>query len=82
MMHEITNCTWKFKFQCPRMWSGLRETGDPKVRMCESCLREVHLCETDEEVAANAAKGNCVAIGFMTPADTENMLLGDVIVDP
>ena len=72
---EIINCTWKFSFQCSRMWSALRETGDPKVRFCEACLKEVHLCRTQEELSAGVARGDCVAMGFWRGYET----LGKVV---
>lgn len=61
---EITNCTWKFARQCPRMWGALRPTDDPNVRLCESCLCKVHLCYTEAEVNERAKRGDCVALGF------------------
>jgi hypothetical protein len=76
-MNEIINCTWKFQMQCPRRWEGLRETADPKVRLCESCLKEVHWCESEGEVQQRAARGECVAVGIVHhPAEG---LLGEVV---
>ena len=74
---EILNCTWKFKVQCPKMWSGLRETNDPNVRLCESCLREVHLCENDQQVQQHAAAGHCVALQMLP--DDSTCILGEVM---
>ena len=78
---EIRNCTWKFKFQCPLRWSSLRTTDDPNVRLCESCLRNVYLCENEEQLAERAASGQCVALRFERDEEGE-MLLGDVAFDP
>ena len=78
VMNEIRNCTWKFAFQCPRRWEGLRETGDAKVRMCESCLKEVYLCADDEEVRARAGRGECVAV--YSKINPGEMLLGELEV--
>ena len=78
---KIRNCAWKFKFQCPLRWSGLRTTDAPNVRTCESCLRNVYLCENEEELAARSAAGQCVALGFDRDEEGEP-LLGEVIVDP
>jgi hypothetical protein len=71
----IENCSWKFQFQCPRSWSGLRETADPNVRLCESCLEKVYLCKNEAEVLRFAAEGKCVAIGFFR----DNGMLGKVV---
>jgi hypothetical protein len=71
---EIINCNWKFKFQCPRHWNGLRETADPNVRTCESCLENVYLCKDEDEVRRRSSQGQCVALGFFR--DNGAMLLG------
>ena len=75
---QIRNCNWKFKFQCPLRWEGLRTTDDPNVRTCESCLRSVYLCENEEEVAQRSAAGQCVALGFERNEDGE-MLMGEIV---
>jgi hypothetical protein len=78
MMGDIENCSWKFEFQCPRRWASLRLTDDPNVRLCESCLQQVHLCQNDEEVLAHSQRGECVALGFMRDGE-ESQLLGKVL---
>jgi hypothetical protein len=72
---EIENCSWKFKFQCPRLWGGLHPTDDPNVRVCESCLERVYLCKTEAEVLDRSKRGECVALGFFRGGG----LLGRVI---
>jgi hypothetical protein len=59
---KISNCTWKITLQCPRQWSGLREAGDPNVRVCESCLENVYLCFNEAEVSRHTALGRRVAL--------------------
>lgn len=81
MRHEIVGCSWKFKLQCPKRWEGLRETADSDVRLCESCLKEVFRCHTEEEVAARAQRGECVALGLFG-ADEQAGLLGEVVPNP
>jgi len=76
-MMQIVNCTWKFKFQCPRLWIGLHETSDPNVRTCESCLERVYLCKDEDEVTRRSSQGQCVALGFLR--DDGTMLLGKVM---
>ncbi len=62
---ESDSCTWKFwQLQCPRSWSGLRKTDDPDIRLCESCLQNVHLYKTEEEVDLRSRQGECVALNF------------------
>ena len=62
-MDEVEHCSWKWEFQCPKLWSGMRQTDDPNVRMCDVCLEKVYLCETDEEIVRHARSGHCVAVG-------------------
>lgn len=62
MAAEIENCGWVFKIQCPLEWAQLAETADPAIRTCGVCLQSVYRCETDEQVAAHARLGHCVAI--------------------
>ena len=74
-MEQIENCSWKFAFQCPMAWSRLRQTDDPNVRLCESCLENVYLCRNEGEVTARAKEGKCVAIRFSRGLE----LLGKVV---
>ncbi len=59
---NISNCTWKLTLLCPRRWSGLRETADPNVRLCETCLENVHLCFDDAGALRHTALGRRVAL--------------------
>ena len=61
-LEKISNCTWKLALQCPRHWSGLRETADPKVRLCESCLENVYLCFNEADASRHTALGRRVAL--------------------
>jgi hypothetical protein len=79
MLTKIVNCTWKFELQCPRQWTGLRKTSEPKVRLCEACLREVHWCENDDEVGRLAAEGACVAVGLGEPETDTLTTMGRII---
>ncbi len=68
-----------FAFRCQRQWSGLRPTGDDKVRFCEGCARDVHWCASDEELEAHAERGDCVAIDpvYARAAADEPPVLGE-----
>ncbi len=59
---EIDHCHWQFKFQCPQRWDILTPTEDPSIKMCEVCLKQVYLCETDEDVVRHAKQDRCVAV--------------------
>jgi hypothetical protein len=52
----------RFSFECPRTWDSLAPTTDPKVRSCDECRRDVHFCDDDDELIANAREGRCVAM--------------------
>jgi hypothetical protein len=82
MQQEIQNCT--VKFQCPKVWQRLTPTDDPKVRFCDYCFEQVHLVETEEQLAEHSALGHCVAILNLSPkhsAYSSGGLLGDISPD-
>lgn len=62
MLVTIANCPIEFVFQCPQLWTGLLATADWRVRHCQVCERDVHLCTTIDELQAHAAAGHCVAV--------------------
>jgi len=41
---KIENCAPTFKFQCPKQWESLTVTGDPTVRHCGACDKDVYYC--------------------------------------
>lgn len=61
-MTPIANCKVEFTFQCPKLWSKLKKTKDLNVRFCNVCSRNVHLCNSLEEVHRHASHGNCIAV--------------------
>ena len=83
METEIRNCT--VNFQCPKFWSRLKTTDDPKVRFCDYCYESVHLVGTEQELAEHSALGHCVAILNLSPAHpsySPEGLLGEITSDP
>ena len=72
---EITDCSWKFKFECPKTWDELEVTSDNMVRQCASCSKPVFLCSKDEEIVQHAKAGDCVCI-----VTKFGMATGDVIL--
>lgn len=82
MKSEIHNCT--VSFQCLKLWQRLRATDDLKVRFCDHCFEQVHLVETEQELAEQSALGRCVAILNLSPQHpnySDNGLLGDITPD-
>ena len=57
----VRNCEHVFSTDCPRDWEKLETTGEPSVRRCGFCTRNVHLCTTDAETIALANKGEFIA---------------------
>lgn len=57
----IRNC--KFKFECDKRWSDLEKLeGQPNVRFCTHCLKEVHFIDDAWELALAIDKDWCVAV--------------------
>ena len=82
MENEIRNCT--VNFQCPKMWQRLTPTDNPKVRFCDYCFEQVHLVETEQQLAEQSALGHCVAILNLSPehpAYTGEGLMGEIEPD-
>ena len=60
--YVVRNCPTRLKFECPRKWHLLKETGVAGVRHCDSCNNEVHYCANIYEAEAASFAGFCVAI--------------------
>lgn len=56
----IRNC--KFAFRCEKKWENLKPSGIPTVRHCTDCKRDVHYCQSDEDLATAIRENLCVAI--------------------
>ena len=57
---------------CPEHWSGLTETGDPKLRTCEICKQPVLYCTRIDEARYQVGRGRRVVIDatvLRTPRD-------------
>lgn len=71
---SIRNC--RFAFKCDKKWDDLDETRDTLIRFCNTCEKEVHFCEDDNELAQNVRLNRCVA--FLRE---DRVLMGDVICE-
>lgn len=67
MTLQLRNC--EFAFQCNAEWDKLAETGQDSVRFCNECEKEVHRCETDDELLRAIRSNLCVAIPSPYPTD-------------
>ena len=50
-----------FHYQCPRRWENLVPTGNPDVRHCGQCDRDVYFCDDKESFMAHVGAGHCIA---------------------
>jgi hypothetical protein len=75
---EIRNC--QFKFECPKLWSSLDKTSQPKIRHCKQCNQDVHYCQTAKELQTAVIKNYCVAVEVThQKSNKPEILMGDVI---
>lgn len=47
---------------CSMTWRALYPTEDLKVRFCDKCRRNVHLCESPEQFVELSRRDECVAL--------------------
>lgn len=82
MTLQLRNC--EFAFQCNAQWDKLAKTDQDSVRFCNECEKEVHRCETDEELLRAIRSNLCVAIPSPYPSDkpARRMLLGSMRARP
>lgn len=57
---ELQGCD--FEFDCPKDWKKLKRTFDSKVRFCDSCQKNVHLCLTREDLERFSGERICVSV--------------------
>ena len=67
-IYTIIRC--EFEYKCSLDWSKLNETGDPKIRHCNECKKNVLLCLDEKEIDLAWENGICIA----HPVYTEKML--------
>lgn len=77
--HEFLNC--EFEFECRKNWFDLTPTYDSKVKYCETCNKDVHLCVTQEELDKHAALRHCIACFKDPDLDIRFRLQGEVCED-
>jgi hypothetical protein len=78
---QLRNC--EFAFKCDAKWDDLDVTGEDKIRFCNECEKQVHRCDTDDELVGAIKSNLCVAIQApYSPQQQEprRMLLGSLRV--
>jgi hypothetical protein len=73
-IYEIRNCT--FAYRCTADWDKLEDTGIEQVRHCHECDKDVHFCETDQQLTDAIYANHCVAIERRTPKGLRSLWLG------
>ncbi len=53
---------------CPRRWKDLQETGSAVTRVCGTCGRTVHYCDTKEEAQRRSERLEAVATPLFSAA--------------
>lgn len=79
MTMQLRNC--EFAFRCNAKWEELAPTGRFSVRFCNDCEKEVHRCDTEEELLQAIRSNLCVAISQPYPQAGEEefrMLMGSM----
>ncbi|HBE68784.1 MAG TPA: hypothetical protein DDW52_11615 [Planctomycetaceae bacterium] len=69
----IANCDHRFTINCPGRWVDLPATENVRVRFCNVCRKDVHFCNTTDEVESYFRLDHRVAIN---DADAERETLG------
>lgn len=59
---HVWDCEEMLKFRCPWGWESLAKTGDPDVRHCPACDKDVYRCQTPGDFVAHGERGRCVAV--------------------
>lgn len=59
-LYQFRNC--EFAFKCDADWYELDETTIEKVRFCNKSQKQVHRCDSDEELLFAIKSNLCVAI--------------------
>lgn len=76
----IRNCEIKFRRQCPLKWETLQTLGEPNVKMCGVCQRQVFFCISDEETLLHAEQGHCIARQIPDSSMLPHVVLGEPAV--
>lgn len=59
-MQKVLNCP--MKYICTKDWFLLESTSNKNIKYCDSCNREVHFCNSNEEL--ESALQNNLCIGY------------------
>jgi hypothetical protein len=73
----LRNCI--FAYKCSAKWNNLTPTENLKINFCQQCQKEVHFCESDEELISAIRLNRCVAFYSHEYGSEYDILLGDVI---
>jgi hypothetical protein len=77
---QLRNC--EFAFKCDADWHEMDKTQNEKIRFCNACKKQVHHCETDNELLQAIKSNLCVAIPAPYASITGQMLAGSMRFKP
>jgi len=58
--YQFRNCA--FTFKCGADWNKLDGTSTENIRFCNICQKQVHRCDTDDELLFAIKSNLCIAI--------------------
>ncbi len=58
-MKKVLNCP--MEYICSKSWFDLELVDQPNIKFCDTCNREVHFCQTDEELQNALTNNLCIA---------------------
>ena len=59
-LYQFRNC--EFAFKCDADWFELDDTDNEKIKFCNMCMKQVHRCDTEDELLDTIKSNLCVAI--------------------
>jgi len=73
---KIQNC--EFEFKCTAKWDEMTlvsedQVANSEVRFCDSCQKQVYLCDDDNELVMNVRLNRCIAV---EQTDLESIPIG------
>jgi hypothetical protein len=57
------------EYICHKSWFNLELVDQPNIKFCDSCNREVHFCQTNEELEHALLNNLCIAFSNVGSSD-------------
>ncbi len=59
---KISNCEFRFEFECPKNWEDLEKSDDDNVRNCRQYNQKVYFAENKDQLINFIFNKKCVAV--------------------